>query len=609
MTPATIPRPEHPRPEATRPAWTTLNGTWEFELDPGRVGLARSWQSRDRLDREILVPFPFQSRLSGIDDQSFIDTCWYARTFRVPQEHAGKQVLLQFGAVDHECHVFVNGILAGHHVGGVTPFTIDATALLRDGGGDQRVALRVFDPPFDPGIPRGKQTTAERLHGCSYEKVSGIWQTAWLEFTGPIHVDREHLTIRTDPRAGTVKVSARIAGDRRQHHVIEARVLDGNRQLSETGFNTLGIPGLGGARANVFDVLLHVDPAAIVTWSPATPKLYTVEVSVIDGESDDEARLDTLSCTFGFRTFETRGQKLYLNGEDIYLKMPLYQGYWPDGLWTPPSDDAIRKDIELALEMGFNAMRLHQKLEDPRLLHWADRLGLLLWGEFANNFSGEDHAHEMFLAEWAAGVRRDRNHPAIVAWVPFNESWGTGDLSTPAKQSHMRAAYHLTKMLDPTRPVIDNDGWEHVLTDICTIHDYIMPDGFGKKYPVQPPDVVSFLEGLTSPRAYAPGIAPATAPPVVMSEWGGWSMNLDDRNATPDPHKCWGYQGVLYRSFDEILDLYERFTRLLVQRKGWIAGHCYTEFCDQYQEMNGFLTFDRRPKGDLARIKAINDLL
>jgi beta-galactosidase/beta-glucuronidase len=605
-----IPRGEYPRPEAKRKDWISLNGTWNFEFDPNHLGFTKNWHITPQLSRNITVPFVFQSRLSGINSQEFIDTVWYARTFEIPSQYHQKHVLLNFGAVDYECQVFINGQFVGHHMGGLSAFAYDITAYLTsDRSKPQQLVVQVFDPPFDPEIPRGKQSVAKRFSGCDYEKVTGIWQSVWLEFIAEAYLDRSNVQIKTNCKTGEISASISIENKTEIPFFVEAEVFDGEKSISEstlpTGFNLFNSRHMTHST-----ISLKVDPSKIVRWSPSNPKLYSVHFRLINGDADDETPVDELICSFGFRTIEIKGTQLLLNGEPIYLKMMLYQGYWVDSLWTAPSDEAIKKDMELTLEMGFNALRLHQKVEDPRLLYWADTMGIILWGETANGF-GSVRLKDRFMNEWGQTVRRDRNHPSIIAWVPVNESWGSGDLTIKENQEWLRSAYYLTKAMDDTRPVIDNDGWEHVITDICTIHDYSKPDMYAARYPEKKPANLSdYLAKLNpSRRTYVEGEAPKGDIPVIISEWGGWGMFFDEPDAKPDHFRCWGYQGVLYKTFDEVLALYEATIRELAKRKEWIIGHCYTEWNDQYQEMNGFLTFDRRPKADLKRIKAINDLI
>ena len=598
-----MPRPEYPRPEARREGWKNLNGRWDFEFDPDHVGMKEKWYEIANFSQQIQVPFVFQSVLSGIDSQEFIDTAWYSRTFTIETKNNGKNTLLHFGAVDYQCELFVNGTYVGTHQGGVTPFNFNITSYLIEENKKQLIVLRVFDPPFDPSIPRGKQSVETELKGIFYEKSLGIWQTVWLEFVPSAYISREDYYIRVNYNTGEMEVNITVKGEVKPDYVIEAEVFDGEESVSSVGYAMLDKKVFNEKINN--PITFSIDLSKITRWSPNKneAKLYDVHFRLIDGDSDEEEALDILICTYGFREVEFKDGKLHINGKPIYLKQALYQGYWTKGLWTAPSDELIQKDLDLTLEMGFNGLRPHQIVADPRFLHWADRKGILLFGEMANAYEGSIDAKNNLMNEWSSVVRRDRCHPSIIAWTPLNESWGTGDLNREENQQWLRSIYYWTKTLDPTRACIDNDGWEHVLTDIATLHKYSFAPEFAEQFPVEKPkDLGKFLsEVVPSKVAFVKGIK-SRGEPVMLTEWGGWSLNIDG-----DGSDAWGYQGALYKSWEEIVALYKSFVDELEKRKDWICGHCYTEFNDQYQEMNGLLTFDRRPKGDLKKIKELND--
>ncbi len=606
------PRPEYPRPDAARSpdSWTCLNGIWDFEFDLDNKGIAERWFEQPNFSRKITVPFVYQSKLSGINDQRFVDHVWYARTFSIPKGKAKGRVLLNFGAVDYECDVFVNGSLVGNHYGGSTAFTFDITPFLSDDKASaQLLVVHVHDMQFDEELPRGKQSMVERFSGCDYEKVTGLWQTVWLEYVAqPFYLDRSDFYLRADPWTGHVSAFVNVAGTVPQGKtiVVDCTIIDGGKPISKTAFFMLGRL----LRWDEQRLELDVNPKAIQVWAPKTPKLYEALFRMIDGDSDDEAVLDEIRCTFAFREVTIKENKLLLNKEPTYLKFALYQGYFPESLWTPPSEAAMKKDLELLLEMGFNGARIHQIVEDPRFLHLADQMGVLLWGEMANSRRYTGRSRELLLHEWPTVVRRDRNHPCIITWIPINETWGLANKSLPDEQEFTRALYHLTKGEDPTRPVNANDGYSLVdgATDIFSVHIYQQPEEFAKNVPEQHPEVKDPADFAWCTKWYMQG-GKYHGEPALITEWGGWGMDFDDPNAKPDQYKSWGYQGILYKTWDEVMDLYEKTIKALVARKSWICGHVYTEFCDQYQELNGFLTFDRRPKGDLARLKRINDLL
>ncbi|HME51479.1 MAG TPA: glycoside hydrolase family 2 TIM barrel-domain containing protein [Candidatus Lokiarchaeia archaeon] len=601
-----IPRPEYPRPEAMRSpdSWICLNGEWDFEFDPENKGMMENWYKTPSFSRKIIVPFVYQSKASGIDDQRFIEHVWYARTFTIPEEKSKSHVMLNFGAVDYECDVFVNGALVGNHYGGSTPFYFDITHFLTDNKiAEQQVVVHVHDLPFDQQLPRGKQSMVERFSGCDYEKVTGIWQTVWLEYVTPNYLDRSDYYIRADPWTGEITASINVGGEYSkdmEEYALECEIFDGDRSVSTIGYSMVSRFQL----LSFSPLVMKVNPSKIELWSPSNPKLYDAHFRLVDGRKDDEPVVDEIHCTFGFREIAAEGQKLMLNKEPIYLKFALYQGYWVDGLWTAPSDEAIKHDLELLLEMGFNGARLHQKVEDPRLLYWADMMGVLLWGEMANSRKFTGLSRDLLLHEWTQAVRRDRCHPSIITWVPINETWGLLNQSGADEQELTRSLYHLTKGEDPTRLVNANDGYSLVdgATDLFSIHIYELPELFNKTLPADCPEDSEWASARYMKGGRYHG------EPCLITEWGGWGMNLDEPYTKPDQFTTWGYQGILYPTWEEILALYKAEIEIFADRK-WIVGHVYTEFCDQYQEMNGFLTFDRRPKGDLAILKQINDML
>jgi beta-galactosidase/beta-glucuronidase len=560
------------------------------------------------LERSIIVPFAYQSEASGVNDQRFIDHVWYQREVAVPAGWdlgAGRRVLVHFEAIDYFAEIYCNGHFAAYHQG-ITPFACDVTDFLTDG----RISLtvHVWDQQMDPRLPRGKQTHLDRIAGCFYEKITGIWGSVWLEMVPQYHLTE--VTARADAATGTVVVDFEVNAHGDQSLVAEADHWDGDRRVSETQYAMVGAPSHIHAHMSP-SVTLQVPPGTFEPWTPKNPRLYDVRIRLLDAdaEDDDEGVLDEAVSYTGFTTVGVEGAQFLLNGEPFYTKSALYQGYWPNSLWTPPSDEAIVADIKLALEMGFNNLRLHQLLVSPRFLYWADRLGLTVWGELPNTQSFRGFAQQEMLAEWARAVRRDRGHPSILVWVPINESWGVGHLDDENQRHFVRAAYWRTKSIDPTRPVVDNDGWEHVgdVTDLCTIHQYIFADEWDQRgLSANPPVTGDELSKWGSRRVFCEGAY--AGQPIMITEWGGWSFFLDDPNIQPDQFTCWGYGGVLYKTWEEIVGLYEGYIEEL-RKRPWIVGHCYTEFCDQFVECNGLLTFDRRPKGDLSVIKRINDRL
>ena len=381
-----------------------LNGKWDFQFDPENVGMKQEWFRNPAFNRKILVPFVYQSQLSGINDQSTIDHVWYNRKFKIPPSQIDKHILLHFGAVDYFCSVFLNEKLVGTHTGGSIPFTFDITSFLSENKlASQTLVVAVEDHAFDNQLPRGKQTIKDRMSSCDYERITGIWQSVWLEFVKEAYFDRSDFFIRTKDNS-EVTTLIEVQCETQRNLVVECQIFDQKMPISSVNFTFVKQIGKTALDLKT-DIILKIDhPEKIILWLPKTPKMYTAHFRLLDGDKNDNKPLDEIYCKFGFRTVEIRGNQILLNGEPIYLKFALYQGYWVEGLWTAPTDAAIKRDMELTLEMGWNGLRLHQKIEDPRLHYWADKLGILLWGEICNTGGSPLLAKEFLLHEWMVHV-------------------------------------------------------------------------------------------------------------------------------------------------------------------------------------------------------------
>jgi beta-galactosidase/beta-glucuronidase len=564
-----VPRNEYPRPQFQRALWMNLNGQWEFGFEDGNF------------TRQINVPFAYQSELSGIGDSSFHDVVWYRRTFELPAEMAGRRILLHFGAVDYRASVWVNGSLAGFHEGGHVPFHLDITAALQAGANE--VVVRAEDPSHALDQPRGKQYWKEKSESIFYIRTTGIWQTVWLEGVAETHLERVKMTpdIDLDEIAVEYWIAELQAGD-----ALQIDISFGGQAVARETIHLQEANSQRRIRLQDFNV--H-DPGRL--WAPEHPNLYDIRFRVLRGEEI----LDEVESYFGMRKIAIEQGKVFLNNRPYYMKLVLDQGYFPDGILTPPSDEAIRRDVELTKEMGFNGARKHQKIEDPRYLYWADQLGLLVWGEMANAYTYSDQAVRRMTAEWQAAIERDYNHPCIVAWVPINESWGVPRLLADVRQqAHCLAMYYLTKSLDPTRPVISNDGWEHTKSDLLTIHDYESRKDVLKGRYAALENILSSTPGHRL--LYAPGHAYG-GEPIQVTEFGGIAFKKSDWEG-------WGYSGA-----SDEKDFAERYQAVVsaLLESPLVQGFCYTQLTDVEQEINGLLTYDRKPKIDLAIIRQINE--
>ena len=589
-----LPRPEYPRPQLRRPEWTNLNGEWAFAFDDEDAGLAHGWHnvSVDHLysdaspfDRRITVPFCYQSRLSGIGDPSFHDVVWYARTFDPPP--GSERLLLHFGAVDYRATVWVDGTQVAFHEGGHTPFSADVTPALAEE--ENVLVVRAEDPSRDATIPRGKQYWRERSEGIFYTRTTGIWQTVWLEPVRRRRFDSLRLTPDVDTACVDVEVGVEGYEPGLSLRLVvslgEEMVLDDRADL-QAPLIQRSLPLLWRGAAPDTPHLSEWPKPAL--WSPELPNLYDLRLELLDADGN---ALDAVESYFGMRKIEARGGKVLLNDRPYRQRLVLDQGYFPGGLLTAPTDEDLRKDIELAKEMGFNGARKHQKIEDPRWLFWADTLGFLVWSEMANAYQYSPNYVRRITNEWQQAVRRDHNHPCIVAWVPMNESWGVPELVTdPAQIDHLLSLYHLTRSLDRSRPVVSNDGWEHARTDLCTIHDYGSPEDLSRRYATPESSVAA--RPANRP-IYASGHG-YRGEPILISEFGGIAFSGEEGG--------WGYSTVA--DAEEFLESYDALISALVKSES-VCGFCYTQLTDVEQEVNGLLTYDRKPKADPARIRKI----
>lgn len=572
----------YPRPQLERASWISLNGPWDFVLDPDAL-----WRNPREVtwNGTILVPFSPETEASGIGDTGFYRRCWYRRTFVPPALRNGERLLLHFGAVDWLAMVWVNGSLAITHEGGYTPFTVDVTDLL-EGTGPQTIAVRVDDDPADLAKPRGKQDWQLEPHSIWYPRTTGIWQTVWLEKVPPTWIE----SLRWTPSLEHWQLGfeAWAAGEQRDRLRLGVKLRANGQLLSDDTYTVVG--GEVHRRIALSDPGID-DFRNELLWSPEKPTLIEAHLQLWAerGELLDEAKSYT-----ALRSIAVQGNRLVLNGRPYYLRMVLDQGYWPESGLTAPNDEALREDVRLAKAMGFNGVRKHQKIEDPRYLHWADRLGLLVWGEMPSAYRFTKRSIQRLTREWMEVIRRDYSHPSIIAWVPFNESWGVPNLpDNKAERNWVRALFHLTKTLDPTRPVIGNDGWESVATDIIGIHDYdSKPERIADRYQVE--DLLPRLLKRERPggRLLVLEEQDYEDHPVMLTEFGGIA-------AAKDTEHTWGYSRAASGE-----DLAERYHALLnaVNSAGLLCGFCYTQFADTYQEANGLLYADRKPKFPLEDV-------
>lgn len=580
-----ISRPEYPRPDFERSEWVNLNGEWDFDFDDLKVGERDKWYKNRDFGKKIVVPFCFQSRLSRIEDKSFHEVVWYSRNFTVPDLFKGKRVMLNFGAVDYIAKIWINGEFAGTHTGGYTPFRFDITDLLISG--NNIVTLRAEDGSKNTSQPRGKQSWKEENFGCWYTQVTGIWQTVWLEAIPDTYIDR--IKITPDVCSGSVKLETFIAGN------IENCILSTTVSFGGMEINKYDIKITRNKFVFGMDVKFEHFEWKIETWSPSAPNLYDIKYVLKKGGT----AVDTVKSYFGMRSVSARNGKVLLNNQPVYQRLVLDQGYFDGGLLTAASDEDYVKDIEMVRELGFNGVRMHQKVEDPRFLYWADKLGILVWGEMGSAYEFDDEMITSNNDEWRHAVERDYNHPCIITWTLMNESWGVPSLQNDMKQQyHTMSLYYMVKSYDMTRLVISNDGWEHTVSDIVTFHDYTQ-DGkvLCKKISsigrVMNEPICSIGDTSGAKYMFSEGFS-YEGQPVMLSECCGISF---------DTGNGWGY-GQSVHTEEELLNRYKNIIKAIYSTD-YITGFCCTQLTDVQQETNGLATMKRQLKVDAEKFSKI----
>ncbi|KAI6827912.1 hypothetical protein KC340_g13622 [Hortaea werneckii] len=635
----------YPRPDFHRTVsdlvWHSLNGPWDFVFDDTDTGLSDFWYAQPRLPdqgkRTIQVPYVFQCAASGIDERGVHEVLWYQRQIQdlrsSEAKERGDRLLLRCGAIDYHATIWLNGRYVGEHTGGHVPFDLDLSDAVALSGymAENTLTIRVYDSAFDVTQPRGKQYWGPKPESIFYTPSSGIWQNVWLEVVPRMRVvDGSYGTIlrSNDIEKGVVDARVAVQGRRAQEKCsveVEASFYgipvskSGKKDLNKSeDFVRFDLPmrlsqeALSKLPAALLQDAPLKDPFCwrnnTALWSPEHPALYDLTIRLYNSTNGEV--IDAVQTTTGMRSITwTHGDgTLRLNSRPYFQALFLDQGYWPSTLLTPPDPTACKRDIQLSKAVGFNGCRKHQKVESPEFLYWADRLGFLVWGEMASPYNFSMTGCERFEAEWMAMIRRDLNHPSIVAWTPCNESWGYPDLGGSKRQrDHLRSLVYKTKTLDPSRPVNDNCGWEHVCTDLSTFHDYAdargMRERCGDLQATLTRGKNMFLPAIQGRDGGEDdeGSRHMRGAPVFCSEMGGVNIavkNDDSRQGN------WGYTTA-----SDGQDLLRRLEELLMATVsgGHVCGIVWTQTTDIEQEMNGIYTWDRREKMPAAQVAEVMD--
>lgn len=570
---SSIPRPEYPRPDFIRSEWLNLNGEWDFALDLSDSGEERGLPQGEGFDRKIIVPFAPESPLSGIGFKDFIAAAWYKRTLTVPESWKGRRIVLNFEAADYQTTVWINGKKVGEHFGGYTPFSFDLTDYLDRQ--ENILVVRCRDEVRSGKQPAGKQSEQYHSYGCMYRRTTGIWQTVWLEPVAPIRIEAYRVYPDIDNNQVLINV---FLNDSPTEGQLILSITDKGKVIFKESRKA--------SRMVAFEVKLK-NPRL---WEIRKPYLYDFNLELKLNPAAQP--VDRVKGYFGLRKIEARGEKIYFNNRPLFMRLVLDQGFYPDGIYTAPSDEALRHDIEISQAAGFDGARLHQRVFERRFLYWADRLGYIVWGEFADWGLDLSQPQSLitFQREWSEVLARDFNHPSIIGWCPFNERWGQNYPGV------IESIFNLTKAFDPTRLVIDSSGGYHlVVPDVYDSHNYEQ-------------DVAKFKEAydgllLRPPKVFVNGDlrrhTPYKGQPYFVSEYGGiwWNPGQQDE-------KAWGY-GERPKTAEEFLQRYKDLTEALLFNPK-VAGFCYTQLYDIEQEVNGLYTFVRQPKFDPSFFFKVN---
>ena len=593
-------RKEHPRPIFYRKDWINLNGQWSCEFSKDIKGFSKRKLNKKKFTKKINVPFCPESKLSGIGHTDFIQEIYYQKTFKIPETWKNKKILLHFGGVDYESTIYINKKKVGFNQGGSTPFSLEISSFLNKNT-ENDLKLYVIDkrcagspePKFDykgRGVfrsqddikkwvlnknrfqPRGKQSTFRHSYGCYYTRTTGIWQTVWLEAVNYKNI--KNINIQANVKSSSFifipEYSSKFSGNLKVDIFFKNKLIKSSLISTKTKKFAIKIP-------------------KVKLWSIGKPNLYNFTFTLIDKNKT----IDKVESYGGMRSIEVKKNKIYLNGKKLYQRLVLDQGFYPNGIWTAPSDKDLKNDIILSMKAGFNGARLHEKVFEDRFHYWADKLGYITWAEFPNWGMNENAkaSETYFLREWPRIVNYLKNHPSIITWTPFNE---TNTLECNAQHKKlMRIAYDVTKKIDPTRPVNETSGYQHQKTDIWTVHHYEpIPEKLNKALNPKKGVYRNFPHFETSYKNQ----------PYIIDEYGGvWWLPKQLRKKM----RSWGHgDAVRPKTLKEVFERMEKQTEVVLKTKH-IEGFCYTQLTDVEQETNGVYYYDRKIKFNIKKLKSI----
>ena len=578
---------DYPRPQFVRKDWKSLNGEWNFVFDDNDEGETKKYFKEFPMDKKIIVPFTYETKLSGIEDESVHYIVRYNKKINISKEQLqNNKVILNFEGSDYKTKVWINGKYIGENIGAYSRFSFDIEKYIMEGKND--ITIKVEDS-LSKDQPRGKQRYKKESWKCWYIQTTGIWKTVWLEWVSKKYIKAVKITPKTDKVQLEIETNLSEQNIEQQKYYIETeisfngQIINNIKEILNNNYEKI--------KMNIVKEGINHD---IQKWSVNSPNLYDITYKLY---CEDKV-IDTAYSYFGIREIAIKENKIFLNDEELYLKLILDQGYWKESHLTPPSEDSLTKDIESVLAFGYNGIRKHQKVEDERFLYWCDVKGILVWGEMANCYNFDDNSLQNFTNEWIKVVKQNYNHPSIITWVPINESWGIPEVSICEKEQNFATSlYYLTKAIDNTRPVISNDGWEHTISDIITIHDYKQDDKLlYQEYTDKDMKVLNNLEEYNGKhRLFANGYK-YKGQPVIMSEYGGIAI---------DSEEGWGYG----KQVKDEKELIERFTKLTnaIKNIPYISGYCYTQLTDVQQEINGLMDAERNYKIESNIIRDINN--